>query len=384
MTRWDSGELLSDAIEPSGRFPMRLVIRAPSPSELLSQFAEVQDWTQRILKAAISASLTIEWREINHRQLGRNKLPSAILISTLIEAARWLGKSRELQIFIQQSTILLRAFPKLRPWVLKNGLVLLKEKDNLARLMIILEWIRANPRPGIYLRQLSLPGIDTKFIEQYKKILADWLDLQLSLEEISAEYSKINQFEVRYGFREKPTQVRFRILDKSLYLHGLSDLTVTSEAFSRLDLAVTTVFITENDINGLVFPDIRHAIVVFGRGYGFDFFKNANWLKDKQIYYWGDIDTHGFAILNQCRHYLPQVTSLLMNKEVLLSHELHWTVESKQTQAELTHLTHEEFELYTALKNQEYGHGVRLEQEFVNFSALSKALNTAKVTEPRP
>ena len=29
------------------------------------------------------------------------------------------------------------------------------------------------------------------------------------------------------------------------------------------------------------------------------------WLLEKEIYYWGDIDTHGFAIFNQLRGFLP-------------------------------------------------------------------------------
>ncbi|MGI6299138.1 MAG: Wadjet anti-phage system protein JetD domain-containing protein [Saccharofermentanales bacterium] len=41
--------------------------------------------------------------------------------------------------------------------------------------------------------------------------------------------------------------------------------------------------------------------MIFGAGYGFDHLASASWLNQKDIYYWGDIDTHGFAILNQLR-----------------------------------------------------------------------------------
>ncbi len=40
-------------------------------------------------------------------------------------------------------------------------------------------------------------------------------------------------------------------------------------------------------------------MVLFGSGYGFEFLSNVLWLAKLNIYYWGDIDTHGFAILNQ-------------------------------------------------------------------------------------
>ena len=374
MARWDAGDLLAEALVPSDRFPMRLTIKSPSSNELGTHFSAAQDWVQSLAKATKHAVLTLEWHEVNHRQLGRNKLPKALLLSSLLDTVRWLGKSKELQVFLQQANTLLSAFPNLQSWVLKNPHRLLNERDSLQRLMAILGWIKANPRPDIYLRQLSLPGIDTKFIEQHKKLLADWLDLELPPESIVSEHRGTNQFELRYGFREKPAQIRFRILDEAFYLNGLSDLMLTTAAFCRLDLAIKTVFITENDINGLVFPDHPAAIVLFGRGYGFDFLKHAHWLKDKFVIYWGDIDTHGFAILNQCRHYLPQATSLLMDKETLLSHSSHWSQDLKPTYAELKHLTSEESELYIALKNNQYGNHVRLEQEFVSYTTLLKRI----------
>ncbi|NOR71388.1 MAG: hypothetical protein GQ532_17115, partial [Methylomarinum sp.] len=33
--------------------------------------------------------------------------------------------------------------------------------------------------------------------------------------------------------------------------------------------------------------------------------------------YWGDLDTHGFAILSRLRHYYPQVKSILMDEKTL-------------------------------------------------------------------
>jgi hypothetical protein len=220
-----------------------------------------------------------------------------------------------------------------------------------------------------------LPGINTKFIEQHKKILGEWLDLQLPPEAIAIEFRGTSRFEARYGFKEKPSQVRFRILDKALYINGLSDLTITSGDFCNLNLEIKTVFITENDINGLVFPDYSEAIVIFGRGYGFEFLEKAHWLKNIQVFYWGDIDTHGFAIFNQFKHYIPQTQSLLMNQATLLNNQAHWTTELKPTHAELPLLSREESDLYLALKNNSYGQNIRLEQEFICYKDLIEALN---------
>jgi hypothetical protein len=372
MSRWDAGHLLAESLEPNSMFPMRLSLKSPTSAELGLHFSDAQDWVQSLTHAAKKSELTLEWQEINHRQLGRNKLPTTLVLATLHDAIRWLGKTKELQMFTTLANTLINTFPKLQSWVVKNPHQILKEKDNLPLLLTIMHWMKSNPRPSIYLRQLGLPGINTKFIEQHKKILSDWLDIELTPEAIASEFRGISRFEARYGFKEKPLQVRFRILDSSLYLKGLSDLMITADEFCQLNLDITTVFITENDTNGLAFPNHPKAIVLFGRGYGFDFLAKAAWLKSKHIVYWGDIDTHGFAILNQCRHHLPHTQSLLMDEATLLDHKAHWTREDKPTNAVLTHLSNEEATLYDALINNVYGQNIRLEQEFINYLDVLK------------
>ena len=43
-------------------------------------------------------------------------------------------------------------------------------------------------------------------------------------------------------------------------------------------------------------------MVIFGAGYGFEMLAGADWwLQVVGFIYWGDIDTHGFAILDQLR-----------------------------------------------------------------------------------
>jgi hypothetical protein len=150
----------------------------------------------------------------------------------------------------------------------------------------------------------------------------------------------------------------------------LSDLTVRSDEFGSLEPAVETIFITENDVNGLAFPELKNAIVIFGRGYGFDSLKNAHWFRDKKIFYWGDIDTHGFAILNQFRMLFPQTVSMLMDRETLTNHKKHWVSESAPVNAQLSNLTEEELSLYKDLVDNKYGNSVRLEQEVISYDLV--------------
>ncbi len=152
------------------------------------------------------------------------------------------------------------------------------------------------------------------------------------------------------------------------------DITVTQATFARLELPVTRVFITENEINFLAFPDVPEAMVIFGAGYGFENLASVEWLRNRVIHYWGDIDTHGFAILNQLRGFFPQAASLLMDRETLMEHQALWGVEPSPETGALIRLTAEESALYDQLGRDELGSHLRLEQERIGFEWLVGAL----------
>ncbi|WGS86145.1 Wadjet anti-phage system protein JetD domain-containing protein [Methylomonas sp. UP202] len=371
--RWQRGQILTESLVPSGLFPLRIPLKPPSPAQLAADFSAVQAWVEPWL--AIEAKhFAIVWRDINHRLSGRNRLPAAVVFDKPDDAAAYLKKAKELAVFGQLAASLVDDFAALRPWLLKYPLRVLEHADEWQKLLSVAGWVVKHPRPGIYLRQISLPGIDSKFIESRKKLLGEWLDLLLPAAAIDTAQTGVTGFEARYGFLAKPATIRFRLLDSRLRIAGLSDLTVTAGEFATLNLQVKRVFVTENDINGLAFPNVQGGVVIFGRGYGFDALAQVEWLKDKEIHYWGDIDTHGFAILSQFRQYFPQTRSLLMDQATLLAHRESWVAETAPGRADLSGLTFEESALYDALRDNRFGQNLRLEQEYVGFAALGALL----------
>ena len=242
--------------------------------------------------------------------------------------------------------------------------------DDWPRLLDVVDWVCCNPRPGIYLRQVDIAGVDSKFIENHRVPLAELLDLALPAEAVETAFGGRAGFCRRYGFRDKPVHIRFRVLDPEIapFATGTDqDITVTAQTFARLDLPPKRIFITENEINFLAFPATGKSLVVFGAGYGFDMLSRACWLNDCQLFYWGDIDTHGFAILDQLRAHFPHVRSFLMDKETLMSHRSFWDVEPRPESRELPRLTPEESELFDDLRFNRLGKHLRLEQERIGF-----------------
>ncbi len=372
---WDRGILLSALGGGEEIFPRRLTLKGPDSRQLSDSFTEVRDWIARLSSAA--KQYRIVWRSVNHRILGANEIPVEIWIDTLEDALGLIGKRRDADRFAALVTLTRELQPELLPWLVKRPLRTLELAEEWLRILEIVEWRRNHPRPDIYLRQIDLPGVHSKFIEGYRGVLSELFDLVLPPEEIDATATGAGGFCLRYGFQDKPLRVRFRILDPTLALlptESDQDITLTQAAFARLDIPVTKVFITENEINFLAFPQIPEAMVIFGAGYGFENLASVEWLRDRVIHYWGDIDTHGFAILNQLRGFFPQATSLLMDRDTLMKHQALWGTEPSPEISALTRLTDNESALYDQLRFDKLGSHIRLEQEKIGFEWLVDAL----------
>ncbi len=368
---WERGELLRDAVTGNARFPLRLSLKSPSSADITDRFNEVRAWAAEL---ATTDSVRAEWRELRHRVQGAQKLPACVWVETLEDALTWLGKRREWDRFSAQVSATRQTHPALLLWLGKHPLQTLELSTEWPRLLAVVSWLVEHPRPGIYLRQVDLPGVHSKFIEAHRSVLAELLDLALPADAVDHSKSGVSKFPARYGFLEKPTRIRFRVLDPAIRAvpgSGCPDVTLDADSFCRLELAVQRVFITENETNFLAFPPVPDAIVIFGAGYGWDALARSHWLKNCSINYWGDIDTHGFSILDQLRAYFGHVKSFLMDRATLDAHTAVWGHEDKPLVADLHRLTSDERYLYDDLRDNRIRVGLRLEQEHIGFHWLA-------------
>src|ERR1035438_9708635 len=369
---WDSGRLLGESLSeprPSGSghllFPMELRLKGPDTRALSERFEEVRRWIRELEGESRYA---IEWREINHRLLGRNRVPARIVVPGEREALELIGKTGDAARFRSLAVVTMEKLPELGAWLARRPLVALENAADWERIMEVLVWFRGHPRSRLYLRQLDIAGVDTKFIEGRKPLLAELLDIVIQ------PNREQRNFEPRYGLRSKPSQIRFRILDERLAIQGLTDLAVPAREFAGLDLPVERVFITENEINGLAFPAVPGSLVIFGLGYGLDRLSEVRWLHRRALHYWGDIDTYGFHILDRLRALFPDAQSFLMDRETLLGHAPLWVRESSPYDGELARLTSAERALYDDLRHNRLGERVRLEQERIPYGWVQRAL----------
>ncbi|MFP3563794.1 DUF3322 domain-containing protein [Paraburkholderia sp. SIMBA_030] len=372
---WERGELLANVAVEAPSFPKRLVLKGPTSTEIAERFDDIRQWSNAL---RAMPHCRVQMREFRHRVFGANALPDEAWIDSFEEAVALIGKQRDAARFRTLLNITRVREPRLVPWLAKRPLRVLELAEVWERLLDVCVWLEQHPRPGVYLRQIDIADVHTKFIEGHRGVLAELLDYVLPIEAVDPARSGLSQFSLRYGFRDKPLRVRFRMLDakKALFQPATTeqDVTLDAASFAQLDPRVSRIFITENEINFLAFPPVDDSMVVFGAGYGFDMLEDATWLSNRRVLYWGDIDTHGFAILDQLRGLLRHVESFLMDRETLLAFTSQWDREEKQTTRDLSRLGADEQALYDDLRDNRLRKNLRLEQEKIGFGWVEGAL----------
>ena len=386
---WDKGAILATLAalaNDEALFPRRLTLKAPTAAELQDRFEDARNWARQL---EAMPHIRLERREFRHRVLGSNTLPAAVWIDELPHAVALIGKQKELRTFSALLDATRTRQPALRAWLAKRPLQAVALADAWPRLLDVVSWLGAHPRPGIYLRQMDIAGVDSKFVEAHRGMLSELLDLSLPADAIDHSASGAASFTQRYGFLDKPERIRLRVLDPACSpLQGTEapdltlDITLDGASFANLQLAVEQVFITENETNFLAFPRLAKSIVIFGAGYGFEALGRARWLNRCRLHYWGDIDTHGFAILDALRSRLRTVESLLMDRQTLLACQALWGNEDTPVRRDLPRLNDEERALYDDLRDNRIRPNLRLEQERIDYPRVLAALKA--IAQPLP
>jgi hypothetical protein len=370
--RWDRGDPLRRHARGESYEPVALPLRGPTAADLLDDLPAVQEWAARW--AAAPRQLRVETRTVGGRRVGVNTVPARACVDD--EPGLWalLGVARDVARLDAALAETRRTVPALEPWARDHAKDVLRHAEAWTRLLGVVRWMSARDGPPVYLRQVDVPGVDTKFLENHRGILASLLEATLPPDRVDRE-APAGDLVRRFGFRPKPDTVRLRSLDPALPLPGgFTDLTARLDELPVAPVLADRVLVVENEVTFLALPAVPAALAVLGGGYGVTALGRLAWLRDLDVVYWGDLDTHGFAILDRARAALPHVRSLLMDMGTLLDHSEHWVREPTPVTVDLTRLTGEEHATFAALRDDHHGASVRLEQERVRFGRVERAL----------
>ena len=360
--------LIGDAGE--SQWPLEVPLGVPTEQAALRQVDGVRAWVSAW--QGWQGVGTLSWCERRWKALGVQRLPEKLALRGPEDVAMWIGESARWERAQSRYRSLIARWPVVAQQLPRYFDVLADYSDaDYQRLTEMLDWIASHPNSNLYPRQLPVSGLDSKWLDGRKGLLTD---LVAAIQEDS---SSDVDFYQRCGLKAPPLLVRMRVLDQSLRAHvgGVGDITAPVDDLAGISWPVSHVFIVENLQTGLAMSDMPGAVVFMRLGYNVDVLARLPWLARARCMYWGDLDTHGFAILHRARSYIPELQSVLMDEETLLRHKALWVDEAAQhSAAELTLLTKDEQQLYRDLKQQRWGQNVRLEQERIDWTTAWNVL----------
>ena len=207
-------------------------------------------------------------------------------------------------------------------------------------------------------------GVDTKWFGRHRGVVTD---LVLGCERVDSKTTDI-------GIVSSDPLIRMRILDPSLTVGSVVDFAAPAWQIETLDLHPRTLFIFENLESVLAMPDWPGAVVMHGGGFAVDAVAGIGWVRRSHVIYWGDLDSHGFAIVNRLRSHHDNVQSVLMDEQTLLAYRDLWVSEPVATHGALPLLTDSEATTRQRLISEG---DVRLEQERIPWQAALAELRQA-------
>jgi hypothetical protein len=357
-----------------GVFPLFFILNRLTEKDVVSSLAATRDWVQS-WRQWDPKGCDVEWA--NRRwSSGNQELPLRLTVPGAEVAADLLGYRSDWERAKRRYMQWCGLFPKLvgsRAVARCCDDVLAGYSDaDFERLTRLLHWFEANPRSALYLRQLPVPDVDTKWVERRKGPVGDLVRHLLAAPEAAG-------FHEVCGLRLEPARLRLRVLcpDLRVQVGGLCDIEAPIAEVAALPLQPTCCLVVENLNTGIALPDMRGTVAFMRLGLAVDQLEPIEWARraGRQLY-WGDADTHGFAALARARRRFPGMQSLLMDEATLLSHQALWVREEKPSKVEAPEgLTPSEQAVYEGLRTNRWGEQVRLEQERISWAEALAALD---------
>lgn len=355
-------------------WPYALSLGRPTKKEILSDFDAIvsltktlRSWEQQGL-----AHVGYATREAG----GAQRIPARVEIPTMTAAAKlatprgreaWTAIVRRTE---RRATLLAASFGELEPAARARVLRSQDGCDDLAFDLLLAAgaWFRTHDTRGLTPREVPLPGIDGKWLDNARRralvcLLAGKEDL---------------------GLVGTPNSLAFAYLDPAHLASGgrRYDSWVQGDAIA-LAYVPSCVIIVENKDTYLMFPQVEEGICVFGSGKsGAALVSQLPWiLAARRVVYWGDLDADGFEILDGYRAKGIRCQSILMDLGTLERLGRYGTNLEKDHKTpiarphkELANLTDDERAAYELITSPDYVGNRRLEQEKIPLAEALAAL----------
>lgn len=356
-------------------WPLVIPLGAPTERDAAAEPEAIRAWVQAW--SGWPGPGQVNWQTRQWPRLGEQRLPLTLVLASAEDLADLAGQGGRWRRAVARHRALVEACAALRdaptPQRVFDALADYADAD-FDRLLALLRWAAAHPASGLTLRQLPVEGLETKWVEQRKGLIAD---LVSALRPAPDGERSGRDLLALLGLAQPPVRLRIRLLCPALrrQLGGLGDIEAPIAQLAALPIAPRLALVVENLDSGLALPELPGAVALMKLGHAVGLLDQLPWLAPARVVYWGDIDTHGFAMLARARRALPQTESLLMDRDTLLAHRALWGEEPQAHPGrDLDRLSAPERQVLDGLVEGRWGARVRLEQERLPWARVLAAL----------
>ena len=361
---------VKDKREVPEDFPTHLYLGAPTKDEEILENKDAflsfcHEWNSPLPAGHI------EFIDKSYDEIGTIKVPIHLVFDTPDELATWAGHLVEYHSAVRCLNLIAQEIPELIDSAL-NVISALANLDwiNFERMVAVAKWFCTHRQSDSLIRQIPIRGVDTRWFEIHSHLLLDFL----------SDYLELNPYRkdlLQLGLVPPPALVRLVIYDEQLRqkVGGMRLFATSVKEIERLQLDPERVVFIDNLPTAVALPDIKGTIAVVTPLNHIRETCKISWIAASRCQYLGSIDRKSFAILHNLRLYLPNIESVLMDEQTLLSNQDLWTNDDHTSfDSAPVALSQSETHLYRCLVDEVYGDHVRLDLERLPLALIATAL----------
>jgi hypothetical protein len=377
---WDNSVNLKSRLLGNRLFPIRIGLKPPAGRAVIDDLSHFQKFVSQW--NTYPNQQWIEWETRHYRSLSEQRIPKALVLNNIQDLIDFVGEKAKIkgQLWKNNMTPLLTLpgdgiYPVLVQHLARVESMTVNECQLLKNLI---SQLSANMGVDRYLRALPLVGVDTKFLENHQPLVSSLLDVihDGALSQAGGLLNWLDCLDNPKGW----ICVRPLCEMTKQNMAGFPILQLSNNVLRQHSLPATNILVVENIQSGLGLPNLPDTIAVFGGGKNVAWM-NAEWLKNKRVAYWGDIDSWGLSILSDVRAKLPEVTALMMDHETLEMFKDRMVIEPESVDKIPPDLNKLEQQLFIELTSANSGLS-RLEQERLSSDYIQLKLE-AWISDPR-
>ena len=377
---WQNSRVRKQLLTGEKPFPIEIPLKPPKGQAVLEDLAHLQYFVSAWKRfeqqmGGVNIDCQVVWQNRTFRSLAEQRIPTRLKIGNIFALAQVLGETevQQLQHWQSQVQFLFEALsnalidesqqPQLKPILFQTLIQYLDtfsywKSADLQLLVKCLSQLHEGMGSGSYLRALPIQFVDTKFMETHLKLIEALASVLLdsAIEERGLMAWLDCQPKPKDWLLIKPLCPQVQSA-----LGGLPLLRLSSDILLNYELPASHLLVIENEQSCLALNELPNTIAISGGGKNLTWMR-AHWLVNKQIAYWGDIDSEGLGMLSDARSKQSHLTPLMMDEQTVTTFEERMVDEPNSVSKTPPALTPEERILFEKLRSDTY-QGRRLEQE---------------------